>query len=212
MIKNIIKYIDKIINPQKYYINNVTKNIKKLNVGDKIYVMFIPDIEKLTTYTSLSALECVELTTCIVDYICTEKIGTSKTTTLVGLRLIFDKYYNGILCGITYYTSRDDESGKKYITNITLNEKIISHNSFNTKNYLGYTIFTTNKKTIKTHLKLFADTIKYRITERILYNEQHQEQENIWSICKSNQNEYGNCHIIKYKKQYAKILQQLRLI
>ena len=205
--KHIIYKIDRTLNPRKYYTDNISKKITKLNVGDKIYAMYIPKIDTHSTLYSLTALGRVELAACTVSYIQIDKIRNSHIINLKVRIKNINKYNNLYNC--TYY---EVLSNKDFVVSFTLSTKGINDKSFTMDNYSGYLILATDKKIIKSHLKPIVDVIKYRITARILDNEQNNKtEEHLWTR-EGGQTTYGQHHIIGFKQQYAKLIQQLRLM
>lgn len=206
--KHIIHKIDRAFNPRKYYTDNISKKITKLSVGDKIYAMYIPKIDKHSALYSLTALDKVELAACTVSYIQVGEI--SNNNRIINLKVIIkniNKYNNLYNC--THY---EVLSNKDFVVTFTLSTKGINDKSFTMNNYSGYLIFATDKKIIKSYLKPTVDVIKYKIAARILDNEQNNKTEEYLWTREGGQTTFGQHHIIGFKQQYAKLIQQLRLM
>lgn len=212
LFEHIIYKVDKFINPQKYYTNNITKKIKKLNVGDKMYALYLPNIEYMSTYASLSALTDIELITTYVKYTRNDKVGNKK---LYQIGVDFDSQYYSMVNGLPYTEYRtSDHLGfyrTKYTLTITIPQKDADcYTVILNKKCYGFLILTTNKNTIKDYIKRFADTIKNRISSRLIYNEQNDNKEMyIWTAQQQGQISYGQQYAIKFKQQYAKIMHKL---
>jgi hypothetical protein len=200
--KYIIHKVDKLINPKKYYTNNITKKIKTLTNGDKMYALYLPNIEHMSIYTSLSALTDIELTTTYVKYARNDKVGDKKLYQIV---VDFDSQYYNMVKALPYI-----ECGTKYTLTITIPQKDAGYYPVTLKKYDGFLILTTNKNTIKDYIKTFADTIKYRISSRLIYNEQNDNKE--WIRQQQGQISYGQQYVINFKQQYAKIIHKLLLM
>jgi len=199
----IIHKLDRIIQPQKYYTNNVTKKLNKLEKGDKVYALFIPDIKHMAISTSMSALEEVIVTACTVYDISISKMGKPFITAT----FLFKSWYYSMFSELTYHQILN----MGYVISLVINGKEVEY-TFIQKKYNGFLILSTNKNAIISHIKALVNIIKDRILERVMFNEEHKEQENIWTIYQHNETEYGNYLIINYKKLYAQIMQQLILL
>lgn len=170
--KKIIHGVDKLIHPQKYYANNVTKNIKNLEKGDTVYVIRIPDIEHMSILTSFSALEEIIMKKCTTD----EKI-ISKEFKSIDLRVCVKNPTYKLLNGLNYYKvgAFDGHPTHDYIIRLYLNTKDV-HNSFNSfivKTAYGKILVTTDKNDIIKHINQMADVIKDRLYEHLKEQEKY---------------------------------------
>lgn len=204
MIKKIIHKIDKIIQPKKYYTNNITKKIIKLNVGDKLYALSIPNMEKLSVPKSLTALDDIKLTTVSINYI--QKV---ESTTIIQFIIKFENKDECMISRLSYMTERNNSAC--YLP-VTLNVKRdVNDYSFNIRDYWENIIFTTDKNIIIEYIKTIANTVKCRLLANTQYNEEHKQQNYLWTM-HDNKTEYGNYYIIRFKQQYAKIIHKLLLM
>jgi hypothetical protein len=172
-------------------------------VGDKIYAMYIPKIkiDKRSTLYSLPTLDKVELAACTV-------IDKTNNNHFFNLKVIIKNInkYNHLYSGLYY----DVLSNGDFV--FTLTAKEINDKSFTMDNYYGHLILATDKKIIKSYLKPIVDAIKYRLAEMILDNEQNNKIEGYFWTREAGQPTYGQRHILGFKQQYAKLIQQLRLM
>lgn len=201
--KYIIHKVDKLINPKKYYTNNITKKIKTLTNGDKIYALMMPDLENLGPYSLMYAMDNVILTTCILRDI---HFSRFENTSIISMNMIFPNINDfGILAGLSYHTTMDGQ----YMIHISIKGNDVYH-SFEIEKYNGKLIFTTNKNTIKKYLINFSNIIKNIISKKVKCNELYKI--NDCALYKTTEYDYGNNYITNCKKQYAKLLNQLALL
>ena len=199
--KKIIHGMDKLIHPQKYYANNITKNIKNLEKGDTVYVVRIPDIEHMSISMSFSALEEIEMKKCILD----EKIITFK---IIDLRIYVENPTYKFINGLNYYVVGDfnGHPTRNYIIRFYLDTKDV-HNSFIMKTTYGKILVTTDKNTIIKHINQMADVIKDRLNERLKEEEKYiADPIDDTVYYRNNYNcDYCTTALRNFKKQYANV-------
>ena len=194
--KKIIHGVDKLIHPQKYYTNNITKNIKNLEKGDTVYVMRIPDIEHMSISMSFSALEEIVMKKCTVYHINVQK-------EFIDLRIYVENSTYKLTNGLHYYTLRDfNNSTRDCIVGFYLNTKDV-HNSFIVKIPYDKTLVTTDKNTIIRHINQMADVIKDRLYERLKEQEKYPYNYNC---------DCPTATLRNFKKQYASLRNQVRML
>ena len=206
--KYIIHKVDKLINPKKYYTNNITKNIKNLEKGDTVYVVRIPDIEHMSISMSFSALEEIEMKKCILD----EKIITFK---IIDLRIYVENPTYKFINGLNYYVVGDfnGHPTRNYIIRFYLDTKDV-HNSFIMKTTYGKILVTTDKNTIIKHINQMADVIKDRLNERLKEEEKYiADPIDDTVYYRNNYNcDYCTTALRNFKKQYANLRNQVRML
>lgn len=198
--KKIIHGVDKLIHPQKYYTNNITKNIKNLEKGDTVYVVRIPDIEHMSIITSFSALDEIIMEKCTVD----DKLITKEDkTTAIDLRIYAKNPTYKLISGLNYYgiTNENNHHTRDYIIRFYFNTKDV-YNSFMLKSVYGNTLVTTDKNAIIKHINQMANTIKNRLYERL----EAQEENPYNFVC-----DY-TAVLRNFKKQYANLRNQVRML
>ena len=161
MIK-LLQKIDKFINPKKYKLDNISKTINKLKLGDILYVMYIP-------HGAIELYKCIYEST-IQNKLKEIKIMTSKVIYANYERRKFKKDIlkfieidfkrneaNDMLNGLTYAYYDD-----KIITiPIEINQTPQQGKTIILNNrYKGNIYITTDKKIIKQQFQTFIQTYK----------------------------------------------------
>ena len=119
--KYIIHKVDKLINPKKYYTNNVTKKIKTLINGDKLYTLYLPKFEQLRPYRweLLNIMKTVKLMTTKV--ICVEK-NKLENTKFITMEILFEEYQDNLFKNL--YCPIYTEEG--YIIRLSVEQKEVN--------------------------------------------------------------------------------------
>ena len=210
-LNRLITKIDKFIHPIKYQQNHITKPIKQLCVGDKLYALKIPRLDAMATYDKTNAMEYVKLTTCEIYSITKHENRKDKK---INAELIFHDrgIAESFIDGWSWLANMPEGVATSVVIKILSN----SSQTFTFDFYDKTIIYTTDKNRIKQELKRFTCTIKKFIKNDIENRLKDRNKYYYYNIEKVSFEEMilasAQENIIKFKQIYNDILYKLTIL